>query len=422
MEKTLSSIRLLPGAKSLKTLWDQASRKILFSQLEKLTHGKLTLRFAGATHVFGGKNETMKARITVHHPAFFSKVVFGGSVGAGESYMDGDWEADNLPEVIRIMTRNREITNGIDSGWSLVKRPVLAALHALNRNTVQGSARNIAAHYDLGNEFFSQFLDKTMMYSCAWFYDSHTDLQTASESKLDRICLKLDLKPGDRVVEIGSGWGSFAVHAAKNYGCHVTTTTISQQQYDRCIQLVKKKGVEDRVTVLKKDYREMTGTYDKLVSIEMIEAVGHQYLNEYMATCSKLLKENGVMLIQAITINDQFYDQAVNSVDFIKRYIFPGSFIPSVSAIMDAMKHHTNLRLFHLEDITPHYAETLKHWRANFHKNHDEIHKLGFSETFMRMWDFYFSYCEGGFRERAIGCAHLVFTKPLSRIQKLSYE
>lgn len=421
MEKTLVPNQILNSNRSATGVWERFCRKILFSQLEGLVMGELSFHFQGTTRTFGKQMDNLKAAITVHDSAFFPKIVFGGSVGAGESYMDGDWDADHLPKVIQIMTINRDLTNGMDSGLSLLKRPLLALVHAFNRNTRKGSARNIAAHYDLGNEFFSKFLDPSMMYSCAWFRNNTTDLATASMAKLDRICLKMDLQPGERVVEIGSGWGAFAVHAAKNYGCHVTTTTISQQQYERCLQLAREAGVEERVTVLKKDYRDMNGQFDKLVSIEMIEAVGHQYLDEYMAKCSSLVKDKGLMLIQAITINDQFYDMAVKSVDFIKRYIFPGSFIPSISTIMNSAKKHTDLRLFHLEDITPHYAETLRHWRANFMENSDEIKKMGFNHAFLRMWDFYFSYCEGGFQERAIGCAHLLFTKPMCRIQQVQY-
>ena len=418
MEKALSAERHLPIG-----MWEEMSRKLLFSQFEKLEFGQIIVIFQGTTRIFGKQNSSLnvKAEVKVHDAAFFPRVVFGGTVGAGESFMDGDWEVDNLPGLVRIMVRNRSLMNQLDSGFSLIKRPIMNAIHALNRNTRKGSARNIAAHYDLGNEFFETFLDPTMMYSCAYFWDDSTGLHTASIAKINRICLKLGLKPGDKVVEIGSGWGAFAVHAAINFHCHVTTTTISQQQYDRCVALVEEAGVSDRVTVLKQDYRDLTGQYDKLVSIEMIEAVGHQFLNNYMAQCSKLLKDDGVMLIQAITINDQFYDQAVKSVDFIKRYIFPGSFIPSVSAIMGAMKSHTDLRLFHLEDLTQHYVRTLQSWRKSFLANREDIQKAGYDEPFTRMWDFYLSYCEGGFQERSIGCAHLVFTKPQNRLVSLEY-
>jgi cyclopropane-fatty-acyl-phospholipid synthase len=304
---------------------------------------------------------------------------------------------------------------GLEGRWASIRKPALRLLHALNRNSRQGSRKNIAAHYDLGNDFFSTFLDPTMMYSCAIFEKPETGLHEASIAKIDRICRKLDLQPSDHLLEIGTGWGGFALHAAKVYGCQVTTTTISRNQYDIAVSRIRQAGLENRITVLLKDYRDLEGTYDKLVSIEMIEAVGHQYLDQYMNKCAELLKENGSMLIQAITINDWIYEKSLRTPDFIKRYIFPGSFIPSISAITHSMKKATDLRLFHLEDITPHYAETLARWRDAFHQNIQTIRAQGFNRVFERMWEWYLCYCEGGFEERALGCAQLLFTKPFSR-------
>ena len=419
MERTITGSKNRISA----SIWESTCKKILLAQMEKLVHGRLTILAEDSSISFGVESDDFPVSVHLHviNPAFYPKVVLGGTIGAGESFMDGDWETDNLAGLVRIMVRNREVMEGMDSGISLLKKPFWALFHAFNRNTRAGSERNIAAHYDLGNDFFEKFLDPTMMYSCAYFPDSKTNLHEASIAKLERICRKLDLKEGDRVVEIGTGWGAFAVHAAKNYGCHVTTTTISQNQYDRACRLVSEAGLDNKVTVLKEDYRDLKGNYDKLVSIEMIEAVGAQYLGTYLEKCSNLLHDDGMMLIQAITINDQFYDEAVRSVDFIKRYIFPGSFIPSVSAIVEAMKGYTDLRLFHLEDLTPHYVRTLQNWNANFQTNSNAISAMGYNDAFMRMWEFYFRYCEGGFEERQIGCAHLVFTKQQNRVTGLNY-
>jgi cyclopropane-fatty-acyl-phospholipid synthase len=263
---------------------------------------------------------------------------------------------------------------------------------------------------------FKLFLDPTMMYSCAYYADDKTTLNDAATAKLKRICDKLQLSESDHVVEIGTGWGGFAIYAASHYGCKVTTTTISKQQFDVAQQRVQAAGLEDRVTLLMEDYRDLQGSYDKLVSIEMIEAVGPQYLDTYFAKCSSLLKPDGIMLIQAITIQDQFYDQAIKSVDFIQRYIFPGGFIPSVTAISNAVKKSTDTRLFQMEDIGPHYATTLRDWRQRFFDNIDQVKALGYSDQFIAMWEFYLCYCEGGFLERTLGTSHMVFTKPQNKI------
>jgi cyclopropane-fatty-acyl-phospholipid synthase len=278
---------------------------------------------------------------------------------------------------------------------------------------------NIAAHYDLGNDFYALFLDRTMTYSSGLFESPDATLEEASLAKYDRICRKLTLSSRDHVLEIGTGWGGFALHAATNYGCRVTTTTISRAQQDFARERIRGAGLEGRVDVLLQDYRNLTGKYDKLVSIEMIEAVGHHYLNAFFNACSGLLKDDGEMLLQAITIRDQVFDRHKRSVDFIKRYIFPGSCIPSVAAISLAVARVTDLRLFHLEDITPHYARTLQAWRRKFFDNLEEVRKLGYPETFIRMWEYYLSYCEAGFAERYLGDAQMLFTKPLSRKEPL---
>jgi cyclopropane-fatty-acyl-phospholipid synthase len=293
-------------------------------------------------------------------------------------------------------------------------RPLSIIAHWLRRNTSSGSRRNIAAHYDLGNEFFSLFLDETMAYSCAIFPHPQTTLFEASEAKFDRICGKLALNCQDHVLEIGSGWGGFAIYAAQKYGCRITTTTISRKQFLYAIRQVELAGLKDRVTVIEKDYRELCGSFDKLVSIEMIEAVGHQYFDTFFRVCSERLKPQGMMLLQAIVIPDQPYESYRRSVNFIQRYIFPGGCLPSIGAISHSVGRATDFRLTHLEDITPHYAETLALWRQRFHANLDRVRGLGFSEEFIRTWDFYFCYCEGAFRERAIGNVQILLNKPLS--------
>lgn len=397
---------------------DKICRPLLFSRLNKLEFGQVKIVDQWGEHCFGHSDLSgeLSVEIKVEDQRFYSDIAFGGTVAAGEAYMQGYWSCDNLTGLVRIMLRNRQVMDQVEGGFSLFKAPILRFVHWLNRNSQAGSRRNIEAHYDLGNEMFELFLDPTMMYSCAYYPNSDTSLNEAATAKLQRICDKLQLSEADHVVEIGTGWGGFAIYAATHYGCKVTTTTISKQQYEVAQQRVIAAGLQDKVTLLLEDYRDLRGSYDKLVSIEMIEAVGHQYLDTYFAKCSDLLKPNGIMLIQAITIQDQFYDQAIKSVDFIQRYIFPGGFIPSVTAISNAVKRSTDVRLFQMEDIGPHYATTLRDWRKNFFNNIERIKGLGYSEQFIAMWQFYLCYCEGGFLERTLGTSHLVFVKPENRI------
>jgi cyclopropane-fatty-acyl-phospholipid synthase len=397
---------------------DKICRPLLFSRLNKIEFGQVKIVDQWGEHCFGHSDLSgeLSVEIKVEDQRFYSDIAFGGTVAAGEAYMQGYWSCDNLTGLVRIMLRNRQVMDQVEGGFSLFKAPILRFVHWLNRNSQAGSRRNIEAHYDLGNEMFELFLDPTMMYSCAYYPNSDTSLNEAATAKLQRICDKLQLSEADHVVEIGTGWGGFAIYAATHYGCKVTTTTISKQQYEVAQQRVISAGLQDKVTLLLEDYRDLRGSYDKLVSIEMIEAVGHQYLDTYFAKCSDLLKPNGIMLIQAITIQDQFYDQAIKSVDFIQRYIFPGGFIPSVTAISSAVKRSTDVRLFQMEDIGPHYATTLRDWRKNFFNNIERIKGLGYSEQFIAMWQFYLCYCEGGFLERTLGTSHLVFVKPENRI------
>jgi len=357
--------------------------------------------------------------VHVHDPRFYSEIAFGGSIGAGEAYMQGYWSVDDLTALVRILLQNRAVLDGMEGGAARVTAPLQQALHWAARNTRTGSRRNIAAHYDLGNEFFRLFLDPTLMYSSAVFERAGMTLEEASLAKLDRICRKLDLQPQDHVLEIGTGWGGFALHAARHYGCRVTTTTISRQQHELAQERIAAAGLGDRITLLFEDYRDLAGQYDKLVSIEMIEAVGHRYYDAYFRQCSALLKPAGMMLLQAITIADQHYDAARKSVDFIQRHIFHGSCIPSVTVMNDAVARVTDMRLYHLEDIGPHYATTLRHWRENLLANLDQVRALGYPEEFIRKWEFYFCYCEGGFAERAIGDVQMLLVKPWARPQPI---
>lgn len=365
------------------------------------------------SQVFGHGN--LVADIKIHDPAFYAELAFGGSVGAGEAYMLGYWSCAQLTDLVRIISRNADVMDNLEEGLAILSRPLLKLMHRMNRNNTSGSQRNIAAHYDLGNALFALFLDPTMMYSCAIFSDPGMTLEQASRNKLDIICRKLALSPQDHVIEIGTGWGGFALHAATHYGCKVTTTTISQAQYALAQSRINAAGLQDRINIVLKDYRELEGQYDKLVSIEMIEAVGHQFYDTYFAKCASLLKADGMALIQAITIADQRYEQAKNAVDFIQKYIFPGSCIPSVTAMLDSITRSSDLRLGHLEDYGLHYARTLALWREKFLENESEVLALGYPDTFIRMWEFYLCYCEGGFAERALGDVHLLLQKPQNR-------
>jgi cyclopropane-fatty-acyl-phospholipid synthase len=391
--------------------------RLLRQRLARLEHGRLTLAFEGREDAFGERTERcgLAATLRVHDRRFFGEVAWGGSVGAGEAYMLGYWDADDLVAALRILAVNREVMDGLEGGVARLSAPLRAALHWLARNTREGSRRNIAAHYDVGNAFFRLFLDPTMMYSSAVFERADMTLEQAQVARLERICRGLALQPGDRVIEIGTGWGGFALHAASRYGCHVTTTTISAEQYTLAVRRVHEAGLTDLVTVLREDYRDLTGRYDKLVSIEMIEAIGHAQFETFFARCSALLEDDGRMFLQAIVIADRHYEAARDSVDFIKRHIFPGCCIPSVSALSGAMALASDLRLVRLDDIGPHYATTLRLWRENLRRNAGEVRALGYPERFLRMWEFYLAYCEAGFAERVLGDIHAYFEKPFTR-------
>ena len=390
---------------------DRFAEGLVRKQLAQLKVGRLTLIDGDRVDHFGG-GEGPAATITVRHADFWSDIAFGGSIGAGEAYMQGSWQVDDLTALVRLLLRNREVLDGMEGGAAAVTRPLQKLFHWVNRNTREGARRNISAHYDLGNDFFGLWLDETMMYSSAIFAREDMSLHEAQLHRLDTICERLDLQPDDHLVEIGTGWGGLAIHAAKHYGCRVTTTTISEEQYKLAKARVAEAGLEDRITLLLEDYRDLEGQYDKLVSIEMIEAIGWRQYDTYFAKCNELLKPGGRLLIQAITIAEPQYEEAKRSVDFIQRYIFPGANIPSVNAMTTSIAKAGDLMTTGLHDIGLDYAKTLNHWRQNFFARIDEVRAQGYSEAFIRMWEYYLCYCEGGFEERAISDVHLLAERP----------
>ena len=402
---------------------DRLARRLVLSKLDDLEMGQIVITENGEHTTYGRLSAEfpLTAHVAVRNPKFYSDLAFGGTIGAGEAYMNGYWASSELTDLLRIIVRNRHVMDNMDSGLARLGVPVQKALHWLNRNTRKGSRKNISAHYDLGNDFYRLWLDSKMMYSAAYFETSDTSLEDASIEKLDRICRKLDLSADDRVIEIGTGWGGFAIHAAKHYGCQVTTTTISRQQYEWAERAIRDEGLEDRITLLFEDYRDLEGQFDKLVSIEMIEAVGHQFHDTYFRKCCELLKPDGQMLLQAITIADQYYDDYKTSVDFINKYIFPGGCLTSVTDMTRTMTQHTDMRVIHIEDIGPHYALTLRHWHDRFMARLDEVSALGYPDTFIRMWQFYLAYCESAFIERAIGDVHMLMMRPDARVDSIRY-
>lgn len=391
---------------------DAFLRRRLLAVLAPLREGGLRVRDPLGEVILGDRAGALQATVTISDMAFYRKVAAQGSVGAGESYIHGDWHCDDLVALVRLLVLNRDLLDGMERGPARIGGWLLRGWNRLRRNSREGSRRNIAAHYDLGNDFFALFLSPDLMYSSAVFSDAGDSLETASRRKLDRICQQLQLQPGDRVVEIGTGWGGFALHAAQHYGCHVTTTTISAEQHALAAQRVAEAGLQERVTLLMQDYRDLQGQFDKLVSIEMIEAIGAEYLDTYMATLQRLLKADGVALLQAITIEDQRYEQARRSVDYIKRFVFPGSFIPSINAILAAKTRACDLQLIAQQDFGHSYALTLRAWRQRFLAQLPAVRAQGFDDRFCRLWEFYLAYCEGGFLERSIGVSHLLLARP----------
>lgn len=393
------------------------ARQIFLAVLQKAEIGHLELHEADQSLHFGKSDcaSGIQASVQVHDQQLYRDMLSGGSIAAGEAYIRGYWSTPNLTEVMRFFSANLALLEGFKSKHSWLFKQTLRLQHFFNRNTQTGSRKNIAAHYDLGNDFFQHFLDPTMMYSAAVYENANSSLHEASINKLRILCEQLELKPSDHLVEIGSGWGAMAVYAAQNYGCKVTTTTISQEQFKLTCERVKQAGLEDRVTVLCEDYRDLQGQFDKLVSIEMIEAVGHEFFATYFAKLSSLLKPQGIAVIQSITIPDARYDAYKSSVDFINRYIFPGGCLPSLGQIAKHVAEQTDLEMIHLRDITQDYAHTLADWRERFFEKLEAIKAMGFDDDFERLWEYYLCYCEGGFRERVIGTVQLTFAKPRYR-------
>jgi cyclopropane-fatty-acyl-phospholipid synthase len=394
---------------------DRLFRRLIIGGLGALRGGQIVFEDALGSVMVGRASadpRSLRAVVRMRELRAYRTIAVGGSVGAAESYMAGEWHCDDLVSLVRLLVRNRDLLDGMERGLARVSGWALRGWHALRRNTRRGSRGNIAAHYDLGNEFFGLFLSEDLMYSSGLWAGEDDTLERASTRKLEAVCRKLALGPGDRVIEIGTGWGGFAVYAARHVGCHVTTATISREQFALARDRVAKEGLSDRVEVLLCDYRNLEGRFDKLVSIEMIEAVGAKYLDTYFAKITELLEPDGLALIQAITIEDHRYDQALRAVDFIQRHVFPGSFIPSLQAILGAKTRVSDLTLIDASDFGLSYARTLAAWRERFHAQLGAVRALGFDERFVRLWDWYLAYCEGGFRERSVGVAHLLFAKP----------
>ena len=396
-------------------------KSILFRKLKGINNGELTIIDGAKKHIFGIAGSAFKAELEVYSQEFYVFLGSGGTNGAAEAYTAGYWSSKNLLTLIQLIIKNKNTLLGLESGLARLTNPITKFIHKQRQNTLQGSKNNILAHYDLSNDFYKLWLDPTMTYSSGIFSRKESSMQDASVEKIDRICRKLNLSNKDNVLEIGTGWGSFAVHAAKNYGCKVTTTTISDNQFQYASELISNEGLSDKITLLSKDYRELEGVFDKVVSIEMIEAVGAEYVPGFFEKASSLLKKNGLMVLQGITYNDPNFDDYKNSVDFIRKYIFPGSCLVAMPQILNAIKEKTDMVMIDSEDITQHYAKTLEIWREDFQKALPQVKELGFSESFTRIWNFYLVYCEAGFLENLIGDFQLVFAKPDSKNTQIKY-
>ena len=404
------------------------ARKAIFRALTHIQFGSITIieDFVGQDtkpHRFGKAasdnisssaigRHALDVTLTIHDSSVYRQLLFGGSIALADSYINGEWDTDDLTGLIRLAARNLAVLNQLESRFAVISKTFERANHKLRSNDQSGSKSNILAHYDLGNDMYQRFLDDTMMYSSAVYKKVDTTLAEAQQHKLALICERLQLKPEDTVLEIGAGWGGFAIYAATHYGCHITTTTISDAQYEEAQRRVEAAGLSDKITLLKQDYRELAGQYDKLVSIEMIEAVGHEYLPTFFAKCNSLLKPTGLMVLQAITFNDQNYQDYIKSVDFIQTHIFPGGCLLSNQELTTQFTEQTDMVIKQLHDYGFDYAYTLRDWRSAFMAQREEIKALGYDEAFIRLWEFYFCYCEGGFLERTIGVVQVTAVKP----------
>ena len=393
------------------------SKRLFLKLLSGLNEGFLELVCPEETYSFGSPHTELRAMIVVHDEGFYRRALFGGDVGMGEAFMDGDWSSPDLVSLVRLAVRNLDAVENGSKLFSAISSIADTVRHRLRGNTLSGSQRNISYHYDLGNDFYRLFLDSTMAYSCAYFQSIDESLEQAQLNKYESICRKLDLKAADHLLEIGTGWGGFASYAVQKYGCRITTTTISRRQHDYAKEVftsIDPSG--DRINLLFEDYRNLHGQFDKIVSIEMFEAVGLRFYDTYFGACNRLLKPDGIMVLQTITINDQKFPVYRKRCDWIQKYIFPGSELASVAEILRSLARCTGLSLFHAEDIGLHYAETLKQWRERFTLRLEDVKALGFDERFLRMWEYYLSYCEGAFRERHVGNMQLVLTKQRSAV------
>tara|TARA_R110002167_G_scaffold40521_2_gene124454 strand:- start:5434 stop:6663 length:1230 start_codon:yes stop_codon:yes gene_type:complete len=392
---------------------DKRCRSLVFSVLAKLDYGQIELVDNSQRFLFPefAENKSLLGRINIHDSSVYRDFVKGGSIGAAEAYIAGKWSSPNLTAVIRIFARAQQQTDALEQKKPWLTKLKYALLHRSNRNSQTGSKKNILAHYDLGNELYSRFLDPQMMYSSAIYPQAEASLAQAQQHKLSTICQRLELKTTDHLLEIGTGWGGLAIYAAQHYGCKVTTTTISDAQYAYAKQRIEALGLTEQITLLKKDYRDLTGEYDKLVSIEMIEAVGFEYLPSFFQQCNQRLKSGGKLLIQSITIADQRFGYYKQNVDFIQRYIFPGGFLPSVTILTQNLTQHTELVTESIDDIGLDYAKTLAHWREAFLNSWSELTQFGYDEKFKRLWLYYFAYCEGAFLERSTSTVHLLARK-----------
>lgn len=398
------------------TTTDKWARRAVVRLLSELEDGYVTLREQGELlgH-FGREQSDLKAEINVLKPGFYRRMLLGGSIASGETFIDESWETPDLTKVIQLFARNLPALDAFEAKFTWLLLPWQKFQHWQRRNHKQQAKENISAHYDLGNDLYESFLDPAMQYSSAVYPAPQSTLAEAQQHKLKRLCDSLELQESDHLLEIGTGWGGLAVYAARHYGCKVTTTTISNEQYEYARQQVAEAGLTDKVTVLKQDYRDLEGQYDKLISVEMIEAVGRQYMATYFQTCSRLLKPHGKMALQAITIADQRMGSYANSVDFIQQHIFPGGFLPSLTMITEMFTRHTDMVVRQLQDIGFDYARTLRDWRERFNHAHPQLQEQGYDAQFGRLWNFYLCYCEGGFLERSVSAVQLVASKPACR-------
>jgi cyclopropane-fatty-acyl-phospholipid synthase len=409
--------RILETVMGIEDAQSGLAERLFYSSLDGLKDCSITVRHDGRVRSFGDAASELRCEIHVQEERFFTRAVLGGDIGIGESYMDGDWSSPDVVAVVRAAVRKTQELDAKNRMISAITRGLNFFRHLRNDNTETGSHKNISYHYDLGNDFYGLFLDPSMAYSCAYYHDADDTLEAAQARKFDVICEKLDLQPGDHLLEIGTGWGGFAAYAVARYGCKVTTTTISKEQAvfaeERFAPLIAA-GAE--IELLQADYRKLTGEYDKIVSIEMFEAVGHKHYDEFFGACDRLLKANGKMVLQSITMNERHFKQYLRQSDWIKKYIFPGAELGSVAEIAKSMARVGTLQLAGMEEIGEHYALTLREWRRRFMAQLPAVRALGFDERFIKMWEFYLAYCEGGFLEHYIGDVQLLLAKPGARL------